>query len=50
MSMTLFYTMYGYHPEFTWDVKDDIPKRKVPAAHQRAAAINTEQQKLVERL
>ena len=42
--------MYSYHPEFTWDVEDDIPEGEAPAAHQRAAAINAEQQKLVERL
>ena len=40
MGMMLFYAMYGYHPKFTWDVEDDIPEGKAPAAHQRAAAIN----------
>ena len=24
--MTPFYAMYGYHPEFTWNVEDDIPE------------------------
>jgi hypothetical protein len=42
--------MYGYHPEFTWDVEDDIPKGEAPAARQRATAINAEREKLKERL
>ena len=29
---TSFYTMYGYHPEFTWDIKDDAPGGGAPAA------------------
>ena len=28
-----FYAMYGYHPEFTWDVEGDVPEGKAPAAH-----------------
>jgi hypothetical protein len=48
--MTPFYAMYGYHPEFTWDVEDDIPEGEAPAAQQRAAAISNEREKLKERL
>jgi hypothetical protein len=35
-----FYTMYGYNPQFTWDVIDDIPRGEAPVAHKRAVAIN----------
>jgi len=47
---TPFYAMYGYHPDFTWDVEDDIPEGEAPAARRRAAAINAEREKLKERL
>ena len=29
---TPFYAMYGFHPEFTWDVEDDVPGGEAPAA------------------
>ena len=31
--ITPFYAMYGYHPEFTWDVEGDVPEGEAPAAH-----------------
>ena len=39
---TLFYTMYGYYPEFTWDVEDDILEGEALATHRRAAKIRAE--------
>ena len=47
---TPFYALHGFHPEFTWDVEDDIPEGEAPAARQRATAIQAEREKLKERL
>ena len=48
--MTPFYAMYGYYPEFTWDVEGNIPEGEAPVAQQRATAISVEREKLKERL
>src|SRR5437764_11577361 len=45
-----FFALYGYNPDFTWDVEDAIPEREAPAAHERAATIKAKREQLAERL
>jgi len=45
-----FFAMYGYNPQFTWDVAVDIPEGEAPAARSRAEAIDAERKRLTERL
>jgi hypothetical protein len=47
---TPFYSLYGYHPEHTWDVEVDVLGGEVPAAYQRAARIKEVHARLTERL
>ena len=48
--MMLFYAMYGYHSEFTWDVEGDVPEGEALAAHRRAVEIMAKQKRLVDQL
>jgi len=45
-----FYALYGYHPELTWDVDDDMKKGEAPAARERAIQINRVREQLLKRL
>src|SRR3989440_2475418 len=45
-----FFALYGYNPDFTWDVEDAIPEGEAPVAHERTAAIKAEGEQLAERL
>ena len=42
MGIIPFYAMYGYHPEFTWDVEGDIPEGEALAIHHRVTEIKAE--------
>ena len=44
----LFYAMYSYYPEFTWDVKGDVPEGEALATHCWVAEIMAEQKRLVD--
>ena len=39
--ITPFYAMYGYNPEFIWDVEVDVPGREAPTARDRAVRIQS---------
>jgi transposase InsO family protein len=47
--MTPFYVLYGYHPEFSWDVSMDPPGGEVPSAKERIEALLEERSLLEER-
>ena len=45
MEIMPFYAIYGYYPEFTWDVEGDISKGKALATHHQVAEIMAKRKK-----
>src|SRR5438045_2439650 len=45
-----FFALYGYNPDFTWDVEDAIPEGEAPAAHEHAVTIKAAREQLADRL
>jgi hypothetical protein len=48
--MTPFYALYGYHPEFSWDVSTEPPNKEAPSAKERIEDLLNERKHLEERL
>ena len=46
--MSPFFALYGYNPDFTWDVEDAILEGEAPVAHECAATIKAEREQLAE--
>ena len=47
--MTPFYALYGYHPEFSWDVSTEPPNKEAPSAKERIEDLLNERKHLEER-
>ena len=43
-----FFALYGYNPDFTWDVEDAILEGEAPVAHEHTATIKAEREQLAE--
>jgi hypothetical protein len=48
--MAPFFALYGYHPEFTWDVEGDATRGEAPAARAQAEAVANSCKLLSDRL
>ncbi len=47
---TPFHLMYGYHPEIHWEIEDDNPEGRVPAASERVRRLQESRDDIAERL
>lgn len=47
---TPFFLMYGYHPEIRWEIEDDSPEGRVPAANDKVKKLQASRDEAAQRL